>query len=194
MYKNILILGSRKSGKTTLSKMLGKELGFNIINLDGIMNAFESTFQRDDDSTYDDFKLNFVINYIKNELCSDVNILDGTRYVIEGNISNIERLLESIDLSKVLVVGLTYDEITKEEFFSAIRQTSSKFEPIYYFDDNMLLSEVSRYLLCNKNMSEQFEKYGVEKYDVSKGQESLNQIVEKLKERNNYLYSLNNKS
>ena len=37
MYKNILIIGAARSGKTTLAKKLAKEKGYNLISIDDIV-------------------------------------------------------------------------------------------------------------------------------------------------------------
>lgn len=42
MYKNILIIGAARSGKTTLAKKLAKEKGYNLISIDDIVSGFEA--------------------------------------------------------------------------------------------------------------------------------------------------------
>ena len=42
MYKNILIIGAARSGKTTLAKRFSKEKGYNLISIDDIVSGFEA--------------------------------------------------------------------------------------------------------------------------------------------------------
>lgn len=42
MYKNILIIGAARSGKTTLAKKLAKEKGYSLISIDDIVSGFEA--------------------------------------------------------------------------------------------------------------------------------------------------------
>ena len=42
MYKNILIIGAARSGKTTLAKKIVKEKGYNLISIDDIVSGFEA--------------------------------------------------------------------------------------------------------------------------------------------------------
>jgi len=43
MYKNILIIGAARSGKTTLAKKLAKEKGYNLISIDDIVSVLKHT-------------------------------------------------------------------------------------------------------------------------------------------------------
>ena len=42
MYKNILIIGAARSGKTTLAKKLAKAKGYTLISIDDIVSGFEA--------------------------------------------------------------------------------------------------------------------------------------------------------
>ena len=39
MFKNILVMGVGRSGKTTLSKMISRKYGYSIISIDDIVTA-----------------------------------------------------------------------------------------------------------------------------------------------------------
>lgn len=41
MYKNILIIGAARSGKTTLAKKIAKEKGYSLISVDDIVSGLE---------------------------------------------------------------------------------------------------------------------------------------------------------
>ncbi len=42
MYKNILIIGTARSGKTTLAKKLAKEKGYSLISIEDIVSGLEA--------------------------------------------------------------------------------------------------------------------------------------------------------
>lgn len=41
MYKNIIILGASRSGKTSFAKRIAKEKGYSIISIDDIVSGLE---------------------------------------------------------------------------------------------------------------------------------------------------------
>ena len=42
MYKNILIIGPARNGKTTLAKKLVKKKGYNLVSIDNLVSGFEA--------------------------------------------------------------------------------------------------------------------------------------------------------
>jgi uridine kinase len=89
MYKNILIIGAARTGKTTLSRRIDKEFGHSIINLDDIISSLKEAFpELGIKHDYDDMKISarfapFLINYLK-ELSEGPNFYNNAKYVIEG--------------------------------------------------------------------------------------------------------------
>lgn len=154
MYKNILILGSNKSGKTTFARKISDTYGYSIINLDNIISTFEETFPKEEnDDSYEMDISNFIINYIK-RLCSDKNFYGGKKYVIEGNIQNVEHILSNIDHDEILVLGLTYENISNNQLLSDIRENDEKTDWTYYLSNEILAITVIDFLqkdkmLCN---------------------------------------------
>lgn len=177
MYKNILILGSNKTGKTTLSRMISEKYGSSIINLDNIVDAFDKTSMENvNDANRSTYKTNFILNYLEN-LSSDPNFLGGKKYVIEGNVSDIETVISKVNKSKIAIIGLTYDNLDSEKLFSDIRKNDTAFDWTYYLNDEKLKDESELFIERNSRMSKQFDKNSVKKYDVSEKREEVFQKI-----------------
>lgn len=178
MYKNILILGSNKTGKTTLSRKISEKYGYSIINLDNLVDAFDKTItKKGNEINYNMYKTKLIINFIE-RLSGDSNFLNNKKYVIEGNVSDIETVIKSVDQSKLAVVGLTYDSLSEEDLFNGIRKNDTSYDWTSYINDESLKQNVRFFIDRNKRMSKQFDELEVKKFDVSEDREdTFNKIV-----------------
>lgn len=175
MYKNILILGSNKTGKTTLSKMINEKYGCSIISLDNIIDSFDKTIVKKE-SDYSTYKINFILKYLEN-LSGDSNFLSGKKYVIEGNISDIETLISKVNRSKIAIIGLTYDNLDSDKLFSDIRKNDTAFDWTNYLTDEKLKDEAELFIERNKRMSKQFDDESIKKYDVSENRDKVFEAI-----------------
>ncbi|MHC1716722.1 MAG: hypothetical protein AB9915_02465 [Candidatus Dojkabacteria bacterium] len=178
MKKNILIIGPSRSGKTTLSRKLNKELGYSIINLDDIILSFEEAFPnlgiRHD---YNDTKIStkfapFLTKYL-NELSGGINFYNGYHYVVEGVYIDFEKVLSNIDYDKYLVIGLTYNHITSKKLFENIKNNDTKDDWTYHCGDEELKGNVDYFIENNKYFNDKFKEYNIKTYDVSDNREAI---------------------
>lgn len=172
MKKNILIIGASRTGKTTLSQILNKELGYNIINLDNIICGIEDAFPelgiRHD---YNDRKVAtifapFLVKYLK-ELSEGPIFYNDNQFVLEGVYVDFENVLPSIDKEKYEIIGLTYNDITKEKLFENIKKNDTEDDWTYYVNDEELKGDVNYFIEYNKYFDQKFKEYGIKTYDVS---------------------------
>lgn len=167
MFKNVLIVGSNLSGKTTLARMINEKYNYNIISLDSIMKTFKKTFKNNDDlNKYEEYKNLFVLNYIK-ELSSDLDFYNGEKYVIEGYIKNIDKIIPNLDMDNICCIGLVYDETTEDKFYNDIKEHQSSTDWTSHISDEALKNRVEEMLKNNKKISDLLEQTESNVYDVS---------------------------
>ncbi len=177
MYKNIIILGSRRSGKSTLARMISNKYGYSLINIDNIIDTFEEIFPKnDDDENYDEYITNFINEYIK-RLSSDSNFYNDKKYVIEGNVPNVEKIISNLDMEKNTVIGLVYNEITQDQFFENMRKFDSPYDWTRYLSDELLQDKIKEYLDENDKISNSFDECSISKFDVSDKRELTFDII-----------------
>ena len=174
--KNILICGSPRVGKTILAKKISKRLGYIYISLDNIFESIEELscwpYPKYHDASVISKELsNFVINFI--------NHLDKEHYyVIEGAYLDILDIYDKIDVN---LIGLTYNDLSKEDLFDRIKKYD-KNEWINNFNDDVLIDKCDCFIKRNNYYKECFKKININTYDLSNNFDSImNDIVYCLK-------------
>ena len=184
--KNIMILGTCRTGKTTLSKLLQKELeNYQIIEVDAIISALQSTF--------DDIQIGFTHDYLKyNKLSQFINILlqknksrlgNDYSYIINSDSIMPVDLINYFDLSNTIVYYFVNSSLTVEEIFNNCR---------YYDDENQwtskrtnenLLNHIKKAKEFENQIIEQCKKYNMKYIDTSYNRESIfNELLNEIKE------------
>ena len=185
MYKNIFIMGPGRVGKTTLSKLINKRYGYSISSIDDILVALRAFPQLQIDWEGDHEKnaeqmAEFLAIYLK-ELAEGNKFYDGCKTVIEGTDIDFERLMPKVDRKKYLLIGLTYDQLTKEELFKSIRKHDTEDDWTYYMTDEQLMEHCAFCIRRNTFFRKKFQEYGIPCYDTSKDRETvLKQVVDSL--------------
>ena len=175
MYKNILIIGAARSGKTTLAKKLAKEKGYNLISIDDIVSGFEAypelEIHHDGDANDTAKRLApFLIRYFT-EISEGNTFYDGIKYVIEGTHIDFEILMPFLQNEKYKekyeVIGLTYNDITEEEMYKNIKEYDTEDDWTYWCKDEELRGNVNYFLDRNKFFNDKFKEYNIKTYDTS---------------------------
>ncbi len=188
MDKNILIIGSARSGKTTLAKKLVKEKGYSLISIDNIVSGFEAFPElniRHDNGDVDTASnlAPFLIKYFT-ELSEGDAFYDGIKYVIEGTHIDFEKLMPFLQSDKYKkkyeIIGLTYNKITKEKMFEDIKKYDTEDDWTYWCDDDELKGNIEWFIKRNKFFNNKFKEYNIKTYDTSFDRDKvLEQIVSK---------------
>ncbi len=188
MFKNILIIGPGRAGKTTLSKMIHRKYGYSIISIDDIVTSLAAfpalNISWDGDHVRIAEQMSgFLANYLK-ELSEGNKFYDGCKTVIEGTDIDFERLLPDIDRSKYLLIGLTYNQRSKEDLFRTIRKYDTEDDWSYYLSDEQLEKYCEDYIERNQFFNEKFKEYHILSYDTSMDREKvLTEIVDHLEDK-----------
>lgn len=190
MYKNIFIMGPGRAGKTTLSKMINRKYGYSIISIDDIVTALEVfpeihiTWEGNHVKTAEQMAP-FLIKYLK-ELSEGNKFYDGCKTVIEGTDIDFEKLIPYINQEKTLLIGLTYNERTKEDMFNIIREHDTEDDWSYYLSDEKLREYCEYYMEINEFFDRKFKEYNIPSFDTSFEREKvLNKIMDNLEDLEN---------
>lgn len=177
MYKNILIMGAGRSGKTTLSKMIHETYGYSIISIDDIVNALaafpELNISWDGDHKKIAEQMSCFLSKYLTELSEGTKFYDGCKTVIEGTDIDFEHLLPTIDTSKYVLIGLTYNNVSKKDLFQNIRTYDTEDDWTYYVSDEQLAEFCELFLERNRFFNEKFKEYHILTYDTSINREDV---------------------
>lgn len=185
MFKNIFIIGSSKAGNTTLAKMIAKKYGYSVISIDDIVTAMEAFPDMNISWNGDHTKIAeqmapFLAIYLK-ELSEGPKFYNDCKTVIEGSDINFELLIPKVNKRKYHLIGLTYNQISKEELFQNIRKNDTEDDWTYYLTDEQLEEYCEDFVEKNKFFNEKFKEYGITSYDTSTDRETvLRSITENL--------------
>ena len=181
MYKNILIIGSGRTGKTTLSKMIHKKYGYSINSLDDVITALGSIPEfkinyKTDDKIVSKVMAPFVIKFIE-ELSEGNKFYDGCKTVIEGTDIDIDLVYPNINLDKTLVIGLTYNDIDEDKLYQNIKKYDTEDDWTYWCNDKELKEYCKKFIERNKYFKEKLEQYNILSVDTSFNREKVLQEV-----------------
>ena len=177
MYKNILIIGSGRTGKTTLSKMIHKKYGYSINSLDDVITALGSIPEfkinyKTDDKIVSKVMAPFAIKFIE-ELSEGNKFYDGCKTVIEGTDIDIDLVYPNINLDKTLVIGLTYNDIDEDKLYQNIKKYDTEDDWTYWCNDKELKEYCKKFIERNKYFKEKLEQYNILSFDTSFNREKV---------------------
>ena len=189
MYKNIIVLGAARSGKTTLAKRIAKEKGYSLISIDDIVSGFEAypelQIHHDGDAIDTAKRLApFLIKYFT-ELSEGSTFYDGIKSVIEGTHFDFEQLMPFLQSDKYKekyqVIGLTFNDITEQQLYDYIKKYDTEDDWTYWCDDEELKGNVRYFIDRNKYFNEMFKKYEIPAFDTSFDRDKvLSEIIDNL--------------
>jgi len=185
MNKNILIIGPARSGKTTLSRLLSKKYGYNVINLDDIINAFEGIpecgIKHDGNEIETAQKLGKFLKRYLIELSEGPNFYNGIKYVIEGTHIDFEEIMPMLNEEKYKekyeVIGLLYNNLTAEELYNNIKKYDTEDDWTYWCNDDELKGNSRYFIERNEYFYNKFNEYGIKTYDISSDREKILNII-----------------
>ena len=188
MFKNILIIGPGRAGKTTLAKMIHKKYGYSVIRIDDIVTAMEAFpslgISWDGDAAKIATQMAPFLRIYLKELSEGNAFYGGCKTVIEGTDIDFDQLIPYINRRKYLLIGLTYHHVSKEELFCTIRAHDTEDDWTYYLSDEQLRAYCAQFVEKNKLFSEKCKEYGIETYDTSTDREAvLTDIVAHLEDK-----------
>ena len=202
--KNIIIAGSPRAGKTTLSKKINAELGHFIISIDKLVATFGRAYPQLDirlawnrDKTTANIAP-FIGHFLgmfssENGISDHMNLrrhaIQGNKFVLEGAYIDFEKImpiLKMYDMNELkehfVLVGLVQNNKTIDEFVSDMKKYDTEDDWTYGFNDADLREICEQELQFSQIMTEHLLKYGFTIYDTStKRQQVYDKIMGDIK-------------
>ena len=181
MKKNIIITGTGRAGKSTLTRRLNHELGCFTISTDKIVTVLMRAYPELGINYHSEDRLARLAPYIGHylgNLLSGREALKGINIVVEGNfdfdrIINVWNRYEIGDFWDCFhLIGLIYPNQTPERLFADIRKHDTEHDyHTFNKSDDELRSWVAHLIDYSRGFSEKYKKYNPIIYDVSYNRE-----------------------
>lgn len=193
--KNIIIAGIPRSGKTTLSKRLFRELqNYNLIQQDIIETAVFKMYKdflakREGNQLEEILSINVSeVNHIAKELLQNIynhSIQDDKNigFILDTFGMSMEQLKEYQNKGDIIIVLGCY-ELTKEQFLDNIRKYDTPNDRTYYLGDFILSNELEYYVKKTKEDKNKCQELGLTYIDTSNNRDiQLNKAFEIIKDK-----------
>lgn len=193
--KNIIIAGIPRSGKTTLSKMLFRELqNYNLIQQDIIETAvfkmYENNFTKIEGNEFEKtVNINISeVSHIAKELLwniyNDSNKDDKNIGIILDTFDiNMKELKKYQDKGDIVIV-LGCSKLTQEQFLNNVRKYDTPNDRTYYLGDFSLSMELEYYVKKTKEDKNKCQELGLTYIDTSHDRDiQLDKAFEIIKEK-----------
>lgn len=190
--KNLIITGPSRAGKTTLAQELSKQLGYNMVSLDDLVDGLSniSDIKEQFDDGFEEITDNlapFLVRFLK-QITLGTTYAHGIRYVVEGSYFNFDALMPEIaKLSdQYEVIGLKYDDLTPESLYNRIRKFDEPEDWTFTKTDDNVREACERFVKLNKRYDNYYKKYNIRAIDTSHGHESaIEKFIQSFKKENN---------
>lgn len=183
MYKNLLIIGPSRSGKTTLSKLICEQFNCNSVNLNDFQETFEKTFPNTEE--YNEYLKKFMINYIA-QLTDYKTFYSGRKTIIECNVPFIYDIIKNVDQDNTAIIGITYDNIDIDYFAGKIKYSETS-DYLQFLPEDSLKSKLQSFVEESKEMTLLLSSLDINTYDVSNNREEVfNEILNDVDELTKY--------
>ena len=181
MKKNILLYGSSRSGKTTLSKLLNNKFNYNVISIDSFVSAFGRAMpqlyinhDRKDGAVVDNLKP-FLWEFI-NTINKSNNKKRDIFYCVEGAYYDINDLY--LNMNNFITIILVEDLDSPQQYFNQMRKFDKEYDWTYKLSDEDLMSYANNLYKDNNRIIEFCKNNNMKYYDTSKNREDVfNQIL-----------------
>lgn len=183
MYKNLLILGPSRCGKSTLAKLICEQYDCNSVNLNNIQEIFEKTFPNTED--YNKYLKQFMINYIE-QLTDYKTFYSGRKTIIECNVPFIEDIINNVNQDNTAIIGITYDNIDIDYFAQKIKYSDNS-DYLQFLSPDGLKSRLQEFVEESKEMNNIFNKLDINTYDVSNNRDEVfKEVLDDVEELTKY--------
>ncbi len=185
MKKHLIIAGVPRSGKSTLSRRIARECGYQHISMDSIIAGFEQCFPETGVNTNAPKSSLEILYTISGKMAPFLRAMTSVEEYDEQNgpmVIDMYQLLpedyeKHIDKTLCDILYLVTAEVTPEERFQIQKEFDTPQDYSYYLSDEERM-EGCHYLVEQSILiRDECKKYGLPCYETSKNRE---QVLEKL--------------
>ncbi|MCL2015705.1 MAG: hypothetical protein FWG68_05600 [Defluviitaleaceae bacterium] len=195
MKKNVIIAGVPRAGKSTLSRIIAKNFGYQHVSMDAINAAFERVFPELGINTYADMSSLEILYNISSKISPFIAAMidsDSNEYYEfgRGMVIDVYQLLPD-DYAKYLakknceIFYLITSNVTPEERFVIQRKYDTEKDYTFSYSDEEIREGCEYIVEQSKLMKEQCQKHGLPYYETAKNRKTVfEQFVQMFAQKN----------
>lgn len=178
---NIIIAGVPRAGKSTISRRLARQYGYQHISMDSIIAGFEKCFPETGVNTYAGLSSMDTLHLISGKIAPFVRaMLDSGEYdeFEPGMVVDIYQLLPE-DYMKYIhgtnceIAYFITSDVTPEERFAIQKRYDTEKDYTFYKSDEELLEGAEYIVEQSICMREQCQKYNVPFFETARDREQI---------------------
>lgn len=172
--KNIIIIGSPRSGKSSLANLLVDQYGYQIIRTDTVRKAFHYVFPNLNITSktainHKSFK-KFIYHFFNMSITYHRNKYP---YILESCDITIKDYQEMFETEDTLLCVLGLSDITPQELLANIRKYDTPTDWSAKYSDTYMLDKCKDYISYSKENKALCEKYGFYYFETSRDRSSI---------------------
>lgn len=181
MKNSIIVAGVPRAGKSTISRRLAKQYGYQYISMDSIIAGFEKCFPETGVNTYAGLSSMDTLCLISGKIAPFIRaILDSGKYDEPGMgmVLDIYQLLPE-DYMKYIhganceIAYFVTSDVTPEERFAIQKKYDTEKDYTFYKSDEELLEGAEYIVEQSVFMKEQCRKYDLPYFETARDRESI---------------------
>jgi len=179
MKNNIIIAGVPRSGKSTISRLLAREYGYQYISMDALIAGFEACFPDTGVSTYQGLSSPETLKVISGKMAPFVRaVLDSGAYdkCVPGMVLDMYQLLPE-DFNRYVrgancdIAYFVTSDVSPEERLAIQKKYDTEEDYTYYKSDEELREGAEYIVEQSLLMREQCESLGLPFYETAKARD-----------------------
>ena len=190
MKKYIIIAGVPRAGKSTVSKIIAKQFGYQHISMDSIIAGIEKVFPETKIDTDADIETIKNVEFISSKIALFIKAMTDSGEYDEcdyGVVIDVFQLLpkdynEFIDKEKCEIHYFLSSDVTAEERFKILKQFDTPNDYTYYHSDEENKRDCVDIVDISNYIKQQCFEYNLPYYETSYNRENvLNKFISELK-------------
>lgn len=189
MKKYIIIAGVPRAGKSTVSQMIAKRMGFQHISMDSVIAGIEKVFPETKIDTGADIEPMKKVEFISSKIAPFIRAMTNSGEYDEcdyGVVIDVFQLLpkdynEFIDKEKCEIHYFLSSDVTPDERFKLLKKFDTPKDYTYYHSDEENKSDCADIVNISNYIKEQCIEYNLPYYETSYNREAvLNKFISDL--------------